>query len=432
MDSRDNNNETYFEKYNKCDVFTPDDISKLMSSKIQRHGTLLDPSVGTGNLLKFVCTEKYDIIDVYEIKKCYMDKVPDMPNIRKHLCDFLMSSFEREYTNIIMNPPYIRIQDIPRSYVQKLREKWCDVFEKGSIDMYHAFIMKCIELLSDDGVMVCITPNSYLHTKSSKKFREFLFKNALVKEIIDFRDKHVFENASVYCCITVISKCPKTEFVYNDKIVAYSSINHPMNQTFLIHSYSYSDTSDISGKQTLKDRARIYNGIATLRDRIFIHDKKIYNEDCWREIFVSTKIKYCIYPYDENGKIICEEIFQKTNPETYCYLVSQKSELAMRDNQKGSYPAWYAYGRSQSLVVSKSPKVIYIPTLIDPKNVSFNVIPPILHASCLCIEPNDIDDIPLIIECILKNISYIQQNSTVRNNGWINISSTILKEIPFR
>ena len=40
--------------FKKCDIFTPDNISELMASKLLDHGNLLDPSVGTGNLLKFI------------------------------------------------------------------------------------------------------------------------------------------------------------------------------------------------------------------------------------------------------------------------------------------------------------------------------------------------------------------------------------------
>ena len=38
----------------KCDIFTPDNISKLMASYLKKGGSLLEPSVGTGNLLKFI------------------------------------------------------------------------------------------------------------------------------------------------------------------------------------------------------------------------------------------------------------------------------------------------------------------------------------------------------------------------------------------
>jgi hypothetical protein len=61
--------------FTKCDIFTPDNISQLMSSKLSHRGSLLEPCVGTGNLLKFINADVYDEIDVYEIKEEYLQKI---------------------------------------------------------------------------------------------------------------------------------------------------------------------------------------------------------------------------------------------------------------------------------------------------------------------------------------------------------------------
>ena len=61
--------------FTKCDIFTPDNIALLMSSKLLHKGNLLEPCVGTGNLLKFINADAYDEIDVYEIKEEYLKKI---------------------------------------------------------------------------------------------------------------------------------------------------------------------------------------------------------------------------------------------------------------------------------------------------------------------------------------------------------------------
>ena len=113
------------------------------------------------------------------------------------------------------------------------------------------------------------------------------------------------------------------------------------------------------------------------------------------------------------------------------FLIENKEELLKRDNGKKKYPTWYAYGRSQSLLppIKKS---IYIPCFINPNNFKdyIYIKNPILYKSCLCIEPNNENDIDLIINSILQNISYIINNSSKKSGGWININSTILYSIP--
>ena len=54
------------------------------------------------------------------------------------------------------------------------------------------------------------------------------------------------------------------------------------------------------------------------------------------------------------AEIIDEEILQSKYPLAYQYLKSKKELLDQRDNEHTeAYPAWYAYGRTQSLVMPK-------------------------------------------------------------------------------
>jgi len=283
--------------------------------------------------------------------------------------------------------------------------------------------MKCIDLLEDGGAMVSITPNTYLHNKSSTHFRKYLFENRFIKEIIDFKDKKVFEDAAVYCCITVITKAPKATLTYNDQQISYDALLSKENRLNLLH---YDATPNT---KTLGDICNIYNGIATLRDNIFIHPMKLYDEPCWKKVITAKKDKFGIFPY-ENGIVIPEATFKAQNPQTYEFLKQNKDELAKRDCGHVVYPEWYSYGRTQSLHISKKEKVIYMPVFFEPNGIAFRVETPALHISCLCIEPERVEDIDFIIDTIKNNMDYIKKNSSVKNNGWINVSSTILKTIP--
>ena len=53
-----------------------------------------------------------------------------------------------------------------------------------------------------------------------------------------------------------------------------------------------------------------------------------------------------------------------------------------------------------------------------------------LFQGALCIEPYNENDIERIVEYITTNINFINNNSSKRSGGWINISSRVLYEIP--
>jgi len=404
------------DKFTKCDVFTPERLCIQMVSKIHTNGTLLEPSVGTGNLLNCMDLNVYDKIDVYELKDEYLNQIQDV-KVNKHNTDFIKADITEKYDNIIMNPPYIKVQDLSEAYRLYLKGHF-DMLSEGMVDIYYAFIIKCLDVLNDDGIMVAITPNSYLYNKSALKMRKYLFNNCLIKEIIDFKDQKVFADVSVYCCITVFTKEKKKWLIYNDEKMLYSDL-------MINYSLFNFNTSD----NVLKNVCKITNGIATLRDKIFIHNDKLFNEPCWKDLTNGPVNKYIIYPYI-NGKIIPDELFKQDNPLTYRYLMENKEELSKRDKGNKTYPEWYAYGRSQS--IKYCDKIcIYIPCFIEPANIknSMFIKKGMLHQSCLCIEPNNESDITNIMSRIIANIDFITNNSSKRSGGWINISSRILYNI---
>lgn len=403
------------QKFVKCDVFTPDDISKLMASKLNNKGNILEPSVGTGNLLKYINLENYEYVDIFEIKKDYLDSIPLNSKINIYNCDFIKKQIDTKYDNIIMNPPYIKMQDLSKDYRNYLKQQFY-ILKNGIVDIYYAFIIKCLDLLKNDGVLVSITPNSYLYNKSSQKLCKYLFDNKYIREIIDFNDNKVFPNVSVYCCITIFTKTDKEYIIYNNNKLLYTDI---------IKNYSLFNTTS-NNKMKLKDICKIQNGIATLRDKIYIHTEKLYEEPCWTKITNGHIERFIIYPYKE-GIIINEEIFSKENPLTYNYLLSQKAELSKRDKGNKTYPKWYSYGRTQSLKYSKK-KCIYISCFLNPDKIDENITihNNILHSGCLCIQPNNEEDIEKIIKTIIENKEFIKLNSSKRSGGWINLSSRTL------
>jgi hypothetical protein len=267
--------------------------------------------------------------------------------------------------------------------------------------------------------MISITPNSYLYNKSSYKLRKYLFDNRYIKEIIDYKEKKVFSDASVYCCITIFNKQPKTNLIYNNESILYDNIL----KQYSLFNFNLTDN-------TLKKICKIKNGIATLRDKIFIHETILFDEPCWKPITNGISTKFIIYPYTD-GVIIEEETFKAENPLTYQFLLENKDELSKRDYGNKVYPAWYAYGRSQSIKYSK-PTCIYIPCFLEPSTKAINLFENknILHYGCLCLEPYNEKDIGFIKNVITSNIEFIKNNSSKRSAGWINVATSVLNNVP--
>lgn len=405
----------------KCDIFTEKEQAKTMAEFIIEEGTLLEPSVGEGNLLKFINLEKFKTIDIYDIEKSYLDKIEHRNNMNIIEKDFLKTSNEKTYDNIIMNPPYIKIQELGDDYIKFIRNEFPLI--SGNMDIYQAFILKALRKLNKNGILVSINPNSLFYNKSCKKIVAELIKNRYIYKIIDYGSKKVFKNIDVYTCIIVLKKYNNLNyFHYNNEKIFYKDLT---DSIFLKK----------SNVEKLGNHIRICNGIATLRDKIFIHKNKKFEEDCWKQLFkVSTnEYKWIIFPYSDKNEIILEEKFKGLYPKTYNYLLENKDELLKRDNGKCKKYKWYEYGRSQGIsVLNENDEVIYMSTISDinlkiykkPKSLFINGL------YIVSISKNiTLDDIMKIIK---QNRDFIYKNSTKRGSNWFNVSSTLIKKIPMK
>ena len=394
----------------KYDVFTPTEISLKMASyftvPIQR---LLEPSVGTGNLLNAM-DGKYEVAHVYDINENYLSSLPLRSNILRYHANFMETDINEKYDGIILNPPYLRFQDMD-VHMRKTVKELSPILASGNMDLYIGFLYKCIQQLSPSGTLVAIVPNSWLYNVSSASFRAYLHSNRLIREIHDYGSEKVFKGVNVYCCIIVIDHTEKTGYKQNGTTVPYS-------------------VKIDSDARTLGQHVKMRNGIATLCDSVFIHDTPIADEPCWKPIYKVSKDqeRHVIYPYDDGGHIVTEDRFRQQNPKTYEFLVEKKGDFAKLDKGHKTYEAWYAWGRRQGLGVPTVESCVYMSTMVSA-DCPTHVKRPMLFYSGLQLVPNTMS-VSEVQECIARNKDEISRNSSKRGSGWLNISTRVLSALP--
>jgi adenine-specific DNA-methyltransferase len=107
---------------------------------------------------------------------------------------------------VIGNPPYISALAAKKILPAELREQYKFIYKSasGAYDMYLLFLELGLNLLSENGNLVLITPTKFLSAKYSESFRAVASKS--LYEIADFDNARIFESAGVSTVVSFYTK----------------------------------------------------------------------------------------------------------------------------------------------------------------------------------------------------------------------------------
>jgi hypothetical protein len=124
----------------------------------------------------------------------------------------------------IGNPPYGIVFDI--RYKEQL-EVLYPTFKRNN-DIYVAFFEKSISILRVLGIINLITPNTYMNGDYFKVLRKHFKEKTIIREIVDFKNSKIFQDPTVYVCITMLQKANIIKLPYSSLI---SISNEDFTQT---------------------------------------------------------------------------------------------------------------------------------------------------------------------------------------------------------
>ncbi len=95
--------------------------------------------------------------------------------------DFLAPGpIERRYSVICGNPPFFRRANLPERFKLLYAET---VPEYARADILHSFLDRCTEVLTDDGVLACVTSDRWLFNQNASKLRESIGRRFGIVEL---------------------------------------------------------------------------------------------------------------------------------------------------------------------------------------------------------------------------------------------------------
>lgn len=369
-----------------------DDVLHLSSEELKVY-TFLDSGCGDGVFIQALLNRgvSADHIWACDIDEAFTPIINALLPTDHFRCGsfFQQKDWIGQFDIVIGNPPYVRIHNIPEEIKEEIRDF---IFCVGMYDLYYAFYEFGLKCLKPNGILLYITPNSFIKNASGKVLRDYIENNNLLSYFEDFSDKQNFAGYSTYTCIVMLTS-------------AYPTILVPWKQDREKVGLSYTS---------------LQNGIATLADRIFISD----NFDDMEKALVrpiikasTGEMKWCIYPPET------EEELAKY-PRVYEYLLDFKKKLlnrAIKGNTK-----WFQFGRMQGLTNSNNEKIV-IPTTISTSGMkTYRVDANTLVYSGLYATATDLDKLDEELHSD-ELMDYLAANGKPMRGGYVQITSTLLK-----
>lgn len=119
--------------------------------------------------------------------------------------DTLLTSWREPFDLVVGNPPYVRIEDLPRPVLREYRSAFETLGDRA--DLYVAFVELGLSLLSERGVLAYITANRFSRNLYGRRLRRFIAERFHVRAFVNMEHTQPFETpVMAYPCVLVVDR----------------------------------------------------------------------------------------------------------------------------------------------------------------------------------------------------------------------------------
>lgn len=305
-------------------------IREVIHSLIANNGSLMEPSVGEGDLIFGLENRQPTLID-------FKPKVNEINGIPVIESDFFEYSLDNKFNTIVGNPPFVKYKLLDDSV--KMNVEHYNYNKKSNL--YYFFIHKCIEQLEDGGELIFITPKEFMFNVGAIVLRTFMFENGTITHFIDCGGKKLFSDASVpSLCIFRFEKGNTTRNTkFWETLDSYVSGDVCIEKelSFINDQFSFGSNQATS---ILSDFFDVKVGVVSGMDDFYLTDRE--HDGVFVHKF-RTNAGYKNYYFFDDKDIneVPDDIRQM--------FISNKEKLINRKIKKYTENDWWKYGAVRNL-----------------------------------------------------------------------------------
>lgn len=267
--------------------YTKREVADFMVSlfTLEPEAKVLDPCFGKGVFIDSLLSNSSYLITGVEIESKSFNGYINPNSDRCNLINGDFFDVREKYDGIIMNPPYVRqeeIDDLSPLGInkQKLQSSCGFAIISPKANLYMYFILKSLSILNNGGELIAIFPNSWTHTRIGKEFSEQILHFGSIAEFINIEGNAFDGNPLVDVCIIKFIKGLTAATINKQVTIGKDSS--------IIEAIPTSTIKATNGLVKLCTIANIRRGITTGFNKIFINPP-IITQNHLEEILSSPK-----------------------------------------------------------------------------------------------------------------------------------------------
>jgi len=230
---------------------------------------VLEPCFGRGVFVRSLFENTDFAIDGVEIDKTSYSSFdnPDERRCRLKNGDFF--DVEGLYDGIIMNPPYVRQEELdklaPLGVTKQKLQCACGLMNISSkANLYMYFILRAILLLREGGELIAIFPNSWTNTPVGRQFYQQMKLHGCITNFINVEGEAFEGSPMVDVCILKYVRGMRRE-------THYQSMRITQDDNLFIEAIEQQKNETSGNLVKLRSVANIRRGITTGANRFFVN-----------------------------------------------------------------------------------------------------------------------------------------------------------------
>lgn len=307
--------------------------------------------------------------------------------------DFLLHPFDRQFTHVIGNPPYVRQELIPDVLMAEYRRRFQTIYDRA--DIYVPFIELSLSLLAPGGWLGFICADRWIKNRYGGPLRRFVAEGFHLQHFVDMVNTEAFlSDVIAYPAIIVIGRqeagptriasrpaIDASELRSLAKAMTASKLGKDTRITEVLHAtngsepwmFESSDQLNLIRRleadyPTLESAGcKVGIGVATGADQVFIAPFDKLDVELDRKLpIVMTRdilegsVKWrglgVVNPFGADGKLVA----LKDYPKLAAYLEQHGAAIKARHVSKKNPQRWY---RTIDRIY---PELTYVPKLLIP------------------------------------------------------------------